>query len=74
MAISLDGKRAVSASDDSTLRLWDLESGRAVLVLLGDAPFSSSAIDQEGLLIVAGDSLGGVHIVEIRNLPMGQAE
>ena len=30
MAITPDGKRAISASDDHTLRLWDLESGQCL--------------------------------------------
>ena len=28
VALSEDGRRAVSASDDKTLKVWDLESGR----------------------------------------------
>ena len=31
----LDGRRAVSASDDGTLRVWDLESGRSLKTLEG---------------------------------------
>jgi WD40 repeat protein len=30
-----DGKRAVSASEDETLKVWDLESGRALHTLKG---------------------------------------
>ena len=30
MSVSPDGRRAVSASDDQTLRLWDLESGQCL--------------------------------------------
>ena len=28
MAVTADGRRAVSASDDSTLKVWDLETSR----------------------------------------------
>ncbi|MFI5364282.1 MAG: TIR domain-containing protein [Candidatus Binatia bacterium] len=34
-AYSLDGKRVLSGADDSTVRLWDLETGRCLRVLEG---------------------------------------
>ena len=36
-AVTPDGRRVVSASDDKTLKVWDLESGRAVATLDGHA-------------------------------------
>jgi WD40 repeat protein len=35
LAVTPDGRRAVSASDDWTLKVWDLESGREVKTLQG---------------------------------------
>jgi WD40 repeat protein len=35
VAVSADGRRAVSASDDDTLKVWDLESGRELRTLAG---------------------------------------
>ncbi|MET0033628.1 MAG: WD40 repeat domain-containing protein, partial [Limnospira maxima] len=35
VAIAPDGKRAVSASDDNTLKLWDLETGTELATLSG---------------------------------------
>jgi WD40 repeat protein len=35
VAFLSDGRRAISASDDTTLRLWDLESGQEALQLKG---------------------------------------
>jgi WD40 repeat protein len=33
VVITTDGRRALSASDDRTLRVWDLESGQTVRML-----------------------------------------
>ena len=35
VAVTADGKRAVSASWDSTLKVWDLDTGRALCTLKG---------------------------------------
>lgn len=35
IAVSRDGRRAVSASEDRTLKVWDLEHGRELHTLLG---------------------------------------
>ena len=35
VAVTPDGQRAVSASDDQTLKVWDLESGRELRTLTG---------------------------------------
>ena len=35
VAITPDGRRAVSASDDHTLRVWDLQSGQSLRTLEG---------------------------------------
>jgi WD40 repeat protein len=35
VAVTADGKRAVSASRDNTLKVWDLDSGRALCTLEG---------------------------------------
>ena len=35
MAVTSDGRRAVSASGDKTLRIWDLESGESLRTLEG---------------------------------------
>ena len=37
MAVTPDGRRAVSASADDTLKVWDLESGRELHTLSGHA-------------------------------------
>ncbi|MDT9298596.1 MAG: WD40 repeat domain-containing protein, partial [Arthrospira platensis PCC 7345] len=49
VAIAPDGKRAVSASDDKTLKLWDLEQGRELATLSGHShSVSAVAIAPDG--------------------------
>jgi WD40 repeat protein len=35
VAFSDDGKRAVTASDDNTVRIWSAENGNQIAVLIG---------------------------------------
>jgi WD40 repeat protein len=37
VAVTPDGRRAVSASSDKTLKVWELESGRLLRTLEGHA-------------------------------------
>jgi WD40 repeat protein len=49
VAVTADGKRAVSASNDRTLKVWDLKSGRALRTLEGHFFFVSGvAVTPDG--------------------------
>jgi WD40 repeat protein len=39
VAVTADGQRAVSASSDETLKVWDLDSGRELSTLAGHSFF-----------------------------------
>jgi WD40 repeat protein/type II secretory pathway predicted ATPase ExeA len=55
-AISPDGKSAVSASGDGTLRLWDFTSGDALVTISGEGEFYTSvAFSPDGRWIAAGE-------------------
>ena len=55
VAITPDGRRAVSASSDRTLRLWDLESGQTLRTLGGHTELVSAvALTPDGLRAVSG--------------------
>ena len=49
-----DGRRVVSASHDNTLKVWDLESGRAVATLDGHAAWvTACAVTPDGRRVVS---------------------
>lgn len=49
------GQQIVSASEDTTLRLWDVELGTCQAVLNADCSFSCLAVSVEPPLLCAGD-------------------
>jgi WD40 repeat protein len=60
VALLRDGNRAISGSNDGTVRVWDLVSGRCLTVFNCDAEVCSCAWAKEK--IVAGDGHGRVHL------------
>lgn len=67
LAVLPDG-HVVSGSYDKTLRVWDVETGKAVVTVYGDAAFHSLVcVDQH--IIVAGDGLGNVWFIDLPELP-----
>ena len=68
VAITPDGKHAVSASWDQTLKVWDLGSGEIVSAFAADFPLQCCGVSTSGKTIVAGDQSGVVHLLRMENL------
>ena len=55
VSVSPDGRRAVSGSDDKTLRVWDLETGQCLRTLEGHRDgVSSVSVSPDGRRAVSG--------------------
>jgi len=73
VAVTPDGRRAVSASDDQTLKVWDLESGAVIATFSGDGPLDACATAPDGgcsedtLTIVTGGASGRVHFLRLED-------
>jgi WD40 repeat protein len=65
--VTAEGERAVSGSGDMTIQLWDLSGGGQLARLDLDAPCTALAVAPDGHTIVAGDSLGRIHFLQIED-------
>ena len=64
MAVSPDGRRAVSASSDKTLKVWDLETGTVVATFTCEAAVRCCAFAAPRTIFV-GDHFGRLHLLEL---------
>jgi WD40 repeat protein len=60
-----DGQRAVSASSDHTVKLWDLDTGEVIATFTCDGAARCCAYSDVLKLIVAGDAGGHVHFLRL---------
>jgi WD40 repeat protein len=64
VAVTPDGRQAVTGSVDRTVRVWDLSSGEEVARFDAAARAHAVATGPDGCL-VAGDSLGNVYFLKL---------
>ncbi|MEG3960526.1 WD40 repeat domain-containing protein, partial [Microcoleus sp. herbarium2] len=68
VAIAPDGKTAISASPDKTLKIWDLLGGKEIASFSGDSGFCCCAVLPDGVTVVAGDRSGRVHFLRLEGM------
>lgn len=67
LAITSDGKRAISCSYDKKLKLWDINSGEMIACFYGDSSIMSCEITPDGMTVIAGEQSGQVHFLRLDN-------
>jgi WD40 repeat protein len=65
VAVTPDGQRAVSASGDRTLKMWDLETEEVLVAFTCDSSASCCAFSEALKLILAGDARGHLHVLRL---------
>lgn len=72
-AMTADGERAVSASVDATLKVWDLKTATLLFTLQGHTgPVTSAAITPDGRTVISGSTDGTVLLWELPEAPSAQ--
>src|SRR5262249_50403134 len=65
VALTADGKRAMSASADRTVAVWDIETGALIASFDTDFVVRTCAVAADGLTFVAADQQGCVHFLRL---------
>ena len=66
VAVTADGRTAVSGGDDGTVRVWDLDSALEQARWIADADVLAVAVSTAAA--IAGDAAGRVHALRL-NVP-----
>jgi WD40 repeat protein len=68
IALSLDGKKVVSGSDDAAVRLWDVDTGKVIAEWTGhNGQVLSICWNRDGRRIVSGDEEGTVRVWDVES-------
>ena len=61
VAVTPDGRHAISASSDRTLKVWDLGNGQELATVTLEGALRCIALAPDGVTILAGDGAGNVY-------------
>ena len=65
MAVTSDGRTAVSGSDDRTVRVWGLATGQALATFHAENAVTSCAMNEDGQSLWQADTGGRVHFLKL---------
>lgn len=65
VVVTSDGSRALSASSDNTLKIWDLEKGEVLATFTCDTAAYCCLYSNALKLTVVGDGIGHIHFLRL---------
>jgi WD40 repeat protein len=65
IAITPDGTKIISGSRDSSIKIWNLSTGKCLHTFIDDSPITAIAISPDGKKVIAGDEAGRLHFLEL---------
>ena len=68
IAISPEGKYAVSGSYDMNLIAWDMSTGKRIATFIGESEVTACAIVPGRNIIVSGEHSGKIHILHLEGI------
>ncbi|MFM6868912.1 MAG: WD40 repeat domain-containing protein, partial [Dolichospermum sp.] len=73
IAVTPDGKTAISGSGDNAIKTWDLETGQEKLTLKNHSYWVYAiAVTPDGLTVVAGEASGTLHFLRLQERGSGR--
>ena len=67
IAVTPDGNLVISASDDNTLKVWDLETRQVIADFTGESSLECCAVAADGVHIIVGEASGRVHFLRLES-------
>jgi WD40 repeat protein len=65
VCVTPDGRRAISGSDDHTLKVWELETGEVIATFTADGALYACAVAPDGVTTVAAGASDRVHFLRL---------
>ncbi|MEH2145501.1 WD40 repeat domain-containing protein [Nostoc sp.] len=71
VVVTPNGQQVISASDDNTLKVWNLETAEVIATFIRESPILCCVVAPDRTTIVAGEASGRVHFLRLENMIEG---